>query len=65
MSSPETTTEIYDKEEILECIQDVEARLAGIRFILEHAEFEQVEVVTEELALAADGARRVSRRRGC
>lgn len=58
-------TETYDKDEILEALDDVEDRIAGIRYILEKATIPDITVAKDEVAAVAKRSGRVSRRKGC
>lgn len=57
--------ETYDKDEILQALDEVEGRIAGIRFILEQCDIPDIEVEKQEVEAAAAKAVRVSRRKGC
>ena len=62
---PTETTETYTQSDILEALDDVQDRIAGIRYILEQGSFEDVTVNSKALAEVAFRAGRVHRRRGC
>lgn len=57
--------ETYDQDEILQALDDVEGRIAGIRFILSKAQFDPVDVDEDEVKTAARKGGRVSRKKGC
>lgn len=58
-------TETYDKDEILAALDDVEDRIAGIRYILEQATISDMTVDKDEVAVRAKRSGRVSRKKGC